>query len=155
MTPLVWKFGRGEWTSKKDRESETKVSPLKLFYIKVRQQEKTLRLWLVYHWQKQQAFFFPGQCLVQETKANHKPTRRPVFCLLMHAHWSGETNFSGFGALACTQTCKQTFPSKNIRTHTEVTNKAQSSGFLLNLSPLLRRPTHILSGDTTSCLTEK
>lgn len=46
MTHPSRKSKRGEWTSKNDRESKMKVSPL--FCIKVRQQEKTLRLWLVY-----------------------------------------------------------------------------------------------------------
>lgn len=132
MTHLSRKSRRGRWPGKKDREREMKVSPLKLFYIKVRQQEKTLRLWLVYHWQKQQAsLFFPGQCRVQETKANHKPTRSSAFCLLMHARWSGET-----------LTSRQTSPSKNIRTRNEVTNKARLSGFFLTLSHLCSDAQH-------------
>lgn len=36
MTYLSRKETRGDWTSKKDRESETKVPPLQLLYIKVR-----------------------------------------------------------------------------------------------------------------------
>lgn len=100
----AWNSARHIYLESKGEESKRGRESKKGFttYIKVRQQEKTLRLGLCITDKNKFASPppSPGLCRVEQTGANHKPSRRPAFCLLIYAHWSGKINFGGFGTQA-------------------------------------------------------
>lgn len=119
---------------------------------------------LVSLWQKQQGFLFFSSWVYETGLLEPQTKRRACFSsLLIHACWCGTAP-------------TQTFTCTHMHTHAGTFVPCDPSRVLIERgpqhtlhysaishrtcpvqdpSPLLRRPTHMLSGDTTSCFTVK